>query len=64
MLHYVCQLVSNCVCLRFGAEQVVYSGFLELLTENSCLIHLELMKVLRQTQNSEVVNFSPLLQSF
>ncbi len=29
MLHYVHQLVSNCVCLPFGAEQVVYCGFLE-----------------------------------
>ncbi len=26
MLHYVHQLVTNCVCLLFGAEQVVYSG--------------------------------------
>ncbi len=30
MLHYVHQLVSNCVCLLFAAEQVVYSWFLEL----------------------------------
>ncbi len=29
MLHFVHQLVANCVCLLFGAEQVVYSGFLE-----------------------------------
>ncbi len=27
MLHYLHQLVSNCVCLMFGAEQVVYDGF-------------------------------------
>ncbi len=26
MLHYVHQLVSNCVCLLFAAEQVVYIG--------------------------------------
>ncbi len=29
MLHYVHQLVANHVCLLFGAEQVVYSEFLE-----------------------------------
>lgn len=29
MLHYVHHLVFNCVCLMFGAEQVLYSGFLE-----------------------------------
>ncbi len=28
MLHYVHQLVSNCVCLLFSAGQVVYSWFL------------------------------------
>ncbi len=28
MLHYVHWLVSNCVCLLFGAEQIVYSGFM------------------------------------
>ncbi len=31
MLHYVHQLVSNCVCLLFGGEQGVYRGVLELL---------------------------------
>ncbi len=31
MLRYVHQLVSNCVCLLFGAGQVVYSGFFELV---------------------------------
>ncbi len=31
MLQYVHQLVVNCVCLPFGAQQAVYSGFLELL---------------------------------
>ncbi len=30
MLHYVHQLLSNCVCQLFAAEQVVYSGFLQL----------------------------------
>ncbi len=30
MDHYVHQLVANWVCLLFGAEQVVYSRFLEL----------------------------------
>ena len=27
MLHYVHHIVTNCVCLVFGAEQVVYSVF-------------------------------------
>ncbi len=31
MLHNVHQLVANCVCLLFGAEQVVYSGFMKAL---------------------------------
>ncbi len=31
MLHYVHQLAANFVCLLSGAEQVVYSGFLELI---------------------------------
>lgn len=30
MLCYVQQLVTNCVCLPFGAVQIVHSGFLEL----------------------------------
>ncbi len=30
LLCYVHQLVANYVCLLFGAEQVVYRGFLEL----------------------------------
>ncbi len=33
MLHCVHQLVSNCVCLLFAAEQVVYSWFLELFSQ-------------------------------
>ncbi len=28
MLHYVHQVVSNCVCLLFAAEQVMNSSFL------------------------------------
>ncbi len=28
MLHYVPQLVSDCVCLPFAAEQMVYSRFI------------------------------------
>ncbi len=27
MLHYVHQLVTNCVCVLFGADQVVFWGF-------------------------------------
>ncbi len=35
MLHYVHQLVINCVCLLFGARQVAYSGdFGAFFTEN------------------------------
>ncbi len=30
MLYYVHQLVADCVCPLFGADQVVYSGYLEL----------------------------------
>ncbi len=29
MPHYIHQLVVNCICLLFVAEQVVYSGFLQ-----------------------------------
>ncbi len=32
MLHRVHQLVTNCVCLWFGAEQEAYSRSLELLS--------------------------------
>ncbi len=31
MLHYVYELVANFVCLVFGARQIVYSGFLDLI---------------------------------
>lgn len=27
MLHYVHQLLAKCICVLFGAEQVVYSWF-------------------------------------
>lgn len=37
ILHVIHQLVSECVSLAFSAEQPVYSGFLELLADNSCL---------------------------
>lgn len=29
MLHHVHQLIANCACLLFGAEQAVFSGFTE-----------------------------------
>ncbi len=48
MLHYAQKLVSDCGHLLFAAEQVVYSGFLQ-LSENSA------MKALRVNQNSKVV---------
>lgn len=44
MLHYVHQLVLNCVCLLFAAEQLECSGFLELF----------LWKALSVNQNSNV----------
>lgn len=37
MLHYVRQVVTNCVCLLFGAEQWVHSEFLELFHWNLLL---------------------------
>lgn len=43
LLHYVHQLVGNCVHVLLSAEQVMHSGFLELFTENSCLLWLKLM---------------------
>ncbi len=50
MLHYVHQLLSDCVRLMFAAVQVqVYSGFLQLLiNENNAV------KALRVNKNSEV----------
>ncbi len=49
ILRYVHQLVTNCVCLPFSAEQVVYSGFLEHFTllNNS-------MRVKGMNQNGKV----------
>ena len=37
MLH---QLVTNLVCLPFGAGQVVHNGFIRDFSENSCLLWL------------------------
>ena len=43
MRHYVHQLVASCVCLPFGAEQVVHSWFLELyFAEYRCLKQLSI----------------------
>ncbi len=46
MLHYVLQQVANYVCLRFDAEQVVYS-----------LLYLKMtqMRAVRVNQNSKAV---------
>ena len=38
MLHYVHQLVANCVLLLLGAEQVHYSGFLALFRKGATVI--------------------------
>ena len=55
MLHYVNLLVTSFVCLLFGAEQVVYSGFLSFSLLYSCLL-LRLMKVVSVNQNSKAVD--------
>ncbi len=64
MLHYVHQVVSSCVCLLFGAERVMYSGYL--ISENSLYTaesrcgllavgENNTSKVMRVNQNSKVV---------
>lgn len=59
MLHFVPQLVANCVCLQFGAEQVVCSGFLELLCRKQlpAAAGKETMRPVRGNQNNKVVGF-------
>ncbi len=54
MLHYVHQLVSNFICLWFGTEQVVYSGFLELFRwkQQPAVAENNAMKVVRVNKNS------------
>ena len=48
-LHFVHQLVSNCVCLLFAAEQGVYDGFLK-----SFVLENEALRALIVKQNSKV----------
>ncbi len=56
MLHYVHQLVSNCVCLLFAAEQVVYRGFIELYTckQLPAVAKNDAVRAVRVNQNSKV----------
>ena len=46
MFHYVHQLEAECVCLLFGAEQVVFSNSLPGLPRDDA------NRVLKGTQNS------------
>ncbi len=56
MPHYVHQLVSKCVCLVFAAEQVVYSGFLEIFhwKQLPAAAKNNAMRAVRVNQNSKV----------
>ncbi len=55
MFHYVHQLVANSVCLLFGAEQVVYGGFLRavLLKTAACCSRNNTMRAVSVNQNRE-----------
>ncbi len=56
MIHCVLQLVSNCVCLLFDADQVVYSGFLELFLwkQLPCVAENDAIRAARVNQHSKV----------
>ncbi len=58
MLHCVHQQLSNCVCLPVGAEQLVFSRFLELFHKKLLLAAAEndAIKAVRVNQNSKVVD--------
>lgn len=47
MLHYVHQLVSNCVCLLFAAGQGEYRGFIGAFS-------LKTVKLVQPNQNNEL----------
>lgn len=58
MLNYIHRLVVVFVCVLFGAEQIVYSGFMKAFLLKNCLLRLEtrLMRAVskvagRKTQN-------------
>lgn len=57
MLHYVDQLVAICVSLLHAAEQVVYSGCLELFhcTELPAVAESDAMRAVRGNHNRKVV---------
>ncbi len=59
MLHYVHQLVVNCVCLPFGPEQVVYSWFLKLFLwkQLPAAAKNQAIRAVRVNQNSKVVGW-------
>ncbi len=56
MRHYIHQLVANCVCLLFGAEQAVYSEFLQLTAETApAAAESDDIRTMSMNQNSKVV---------
>lgn len=57
MLHYVCQLVSDCVSLPFDVEQVVFRRFSEPLHERQQPAATETgaMRVFGMSHNNESV---------
>ncbi len=56
MLHCVHQQVTNCVCLLFGAELLMYTGFLELFRwkQLPAAAENDALGVVRVNQNSEI----------
>lgn len=57
MLHYVDQLVSDCVCLPFDVEQVVFSRLSELFHEKQlpAAAKIDAVRFVSVNQNSEFV---------
>lgn len=51
-LKFLIAVTSRKVCLLFAAEQVVYGGFFRTLTENSCLLLLEMSSETELKQKS------------
>ena len=53
MHHYVDQLYLNGVCILFGAEQEVFSGYLELNIAPTCA-EKDAMRVVRLTERADL----------
>ncbi len=53
MLHYVHQLVTDFVCLLFGAGQVVYSEFIKAFLFKTAARCKQLMRAVRVNPNSK-----------